>query len=160
MTFNLQPLKGDLLLGRPQLVTRRQGWDGGRHLSLHKVTLEEYFFSFVLICQMYLSKLQNVFVLLQNEMAADFCDSQLLKRNQFQELVGWERTRSTFVSQLQLLPPKAHRQCAPGERAAVKKFLSWILLKTLFKGLGPTKTTLHLTPLSRSVWAEPPRLSR
>ena len=29
-----------------------------------------------------------------------------------------------------------------------------------FLGLGPKKTTLLRTPLSKSVWAEPPRLSR
>ena len=47
-----------------------------------------------------------------------------------QELVGRERARSSFVTQLQLLPPQTHRQCASGERAEV----TWILnrLSALF----------------------------
>ena len=65
-------LQGDLLLGRPQLVASRKSWDGGGHLSLHKVTHNLW---------KYLSKLTNVFVSiwqiyfskLQNGMAADIC---------------------------------------------------------------------------------------
>ena len=42
-------------------------------------------------------------------------------KSTFQEFPGRQRARSSFVSQLQLLPSSAHRQRASGERAEVSR---------------------------------------
>ena len=74
-----------------------------------------------------------------------------------QELVGRERARSSFVPQLQLLPPATHRECASGERAEV----TWILnrLSVLFWQIASQVSDPQRRPCSRHLCEGQPEQS-
>ena len=126
---------------------------------------------------MYLSKLENVFVCWLSWLPIMKKESSWIWL--FQELVGRERARSTFVSQLQLLSPQTHRQCAPGKRAEVPLWKIFILnsfknslqrSRTHKDDLAPdtfvkvslsrATKVIKVRLLSHRVITEPPRLSR